>query len=131
MEIRQLRVVIRAKHFDRTCKFYGESLALPRLQTWEREDARGALYQAGPAVIEVQGRSASAEGPLAWDETYDYQGPEHKMTILLQVPSAEKAYEEIFFRDKNVPGGLRKDVDGTLIFVTHDPDGVPIICREG
>lgn len=131
MEIRQFRVVIRAKHFDRTCRFYGESLSLPRLQTWEREDARGALYQAGSAVIEVQGRPASGEGPLDWEETYDYQGPEHKMTILLLVPSAEKAYEEIFFRDKNVPGGLRKDVDGTLIFATHDPDGVPVICREG
>jgi catechol 2,3-dioxygenase-like lactoylglutathione lyase family enzyme len=130
MEIRQFRVVIRAKHFDRTCRFYGESLSLPRLQTWEREDARGALYQAGSAVIEVQGR-ASGQEPQAWDETYDYQGPEHKLTILLQVPSAEKAYEEISFREKNIPGGLRKDVDGTLLFVTHDPDGIKVICREG
>jgi hypothetical protein len=131
MEIRQFRVVVRAKHFDRTCRFYGESLSLPRLQTWEREDARGALYQAGSAVIEVRGRVSSGEGPATWDEIYDYQGPEHKLTLLLQVPSAEKAYEEIFFRDKNVPGGLRKDVDGALIFETHDPDGVKVICREG
>ena len=33
MDIRQFRVVIRAKSFERTCRFYGETLALPRLQT--------------------------------------------------------------------------------------------------
>ena len=130
MEIRQFRVVVRAKNFERTCKFYGESLALPRLQNWDREDSRGALYQAGSAVVEVLGRPAGTEGPFAFDETYDYQGPKHKMTLILIVPSAEKAYEELLFRDKNIPGGLRKDTDGVLIFETHDPDGVKVICRQ-
>ncbi|HSF39765.1 MAG TPA: VOC family protein [Thermoanaerobaculia bacterium] len=133
MEIRQFRVVIRAKHYDRTCRFYAEALALPRLQSWEHEDARGTLFQAGSAVLEVRGRAAAAsgEGPLKWDEVYDYQGPEQKLVLVLVVPSAEKAYEEIFFREKNIPGGLRKDVDGTLIFETHDPDGLKVVCREG
>jgi catechol 2,3-dioxygenase-like lactoylglutathione lyase family enzyme len=130
MEIRQFRVVIRAKHFDRTCKFYQSSLALPRLQTWERDDARGAVFQAGEGLIEVVGRPASGEGPLAFDETFDDQAPKHKLTIELVVPSAEKAYEELLYRDKNIPGGLRRDTSGTLLFETHDPDGVKIICRQ-
>ncbi len=52
MEIRQFRVVVRAKNFERTCRFYGESLSLPRLQSWDGETSRGATYQAGAGTIE-------------------------------------------------------------------------------
>lgn len=127
MEIRQFRVVIRAASFERTCRFYEESLSLPRLESWDREDGRGALYQAGSGVVEVQGLPASHRG---FDETFEYQGPQHKMAIVLSVPSAEQAYSEILFRDKNIPGGLRKDEEGNLVFETHDPDGVRIVFRQ-
>ena len=130
MEIRQFRVVVRAKSFERTSRFYGESLAFPRLQSWDREDERGALFQAGAAVIQVVGRPASAETPRSYDESYDYQGPHHKMTLALLVPSADAAYKEALFRDKNIPGGLRQDTDGGLIFETHDPDGVKILFKQ-
>jgi catechol 2,3-dioxygenase-like lactoylglutathione lyase family enzyme len=130
MEIRQFRVVVRAKSFERTCRFYGESLAFPRLQSWDREDERAALFQAGTAVIQVIGRPARAETPTSYDETYDYQGPHHKMTLALLVPSSEAAYQEAHFRDKNIPGGLRRDTDGGLIFETHDPDGIKIIFKQ-
>jgi len=129
MEIRQFRVVVRAKSFERTCRFYGESLALPRLQSWDGEASRGAIYQAGSGMVEVLGRPASAD-PRVRDEVFEYQGPQHKMTLTLVVPSAEKAYEELLFRDKNIPGGLRREADGTLIFETHDPDGVRIVFRQ-
>lgn len=132
MEIRQFRVVVRAKNFERTCRFYGESLALPRLQSWDGEASRGAIYQAGSAMVEVLGRPAGADGepPRGRDEVFDYQGPKHKMTLTFVVPSAEKAYEELLFRDKEIPGGLRREDDGTLIFETHDPDGVKIVYRQ-
>lgn len=130
MEVRQFRVVIRARSFERTCGFYGETLAFPQLQRWEREDARGALFQAGGAVVEVVGRPAGQERG-GFDEAFDYQGPQHKMALTLVVPSAEKAYSELLFREKNIPGGLRRDADGTLLFETHDPDGVKVIYREG
>ena len=128
MEIRQFRVVVRAHDFDRTCRFYGETLALPRLQIWDREGGRGALFQAGTGAIEVRGRAHGAG--TGRDERFDYQGPEHKLTIELTVASAEKAYEELIFRNKNIPGGLRRDPDGTLAFEKHDPDGVRILFRE-
>lgn len=129
MDIRQFRVAIRAKNFDRTTRFYGEVLGLPRLQSWEREDARGALFQIGSGVVEVVGR-AQTEAAQGWDEAFDYQGPEQKMTLTLVVPSAEKAYETLLLRDQNIPGGLRHLEDGTLIFQTHDPDGVMIVFRQ-
>jgi catechol 2,3-dioxygenase-like lactoylglutathione lyase family enzyme len=129
MDIRQFRVVIRARSFERTCRFYGETLVLPRLQNWEREDGRGALYQAGTAVIEVLGRPAGQES-RGRDDDFDLQGPQHKVTLVMVVPSAEKAYEELLFRDKNIPGGLRKDTDGSLIFETHDPDGIKIVYKQ-
>ena len=131
MEIRQFRAVVRAKSFERTCRFYGETLSLPRLQTWDREDGRGALFQAGAAVIEVLGRAAgTAERDRERDESYDYQGPHHKLVLVLLVPSAEKAYQELLSRDRNIPGGLRKDADGSLLFDTHDPDGVRIVFKQ-
>lgn len=129
MDIRQFRVVLRARCFDSTCRFYGESLALPRVQSWDREDARGAVFQAGPSLIEVLGRPAGAS-PSGRDEVYDYQGPQQKMILTFLVPSAREAYAELQFRDKNIPGGLRHDDDGSLIFETHDPDGIKIVYRQ-
>jgi catechol 2,3-dioxygenase-like lactoylglutathione lyase family enzyme len=127
MQIRQFRVILKAKNFDRTCRFYGEVLALPRLQSWDREDGRGALFQAGTGAVEVLGRPRESEG---FDAEFDYQGPEHKLEISWVVPSAERTYEELLFRDKNVPGGLRRGDDGALLYETHDPDGVRLLLRE-
>ena len=127
MQIRQFRVVLKAKNFDRSCHFYGEVMALPRLQSWDDEEGRGALFQAGTGAVEVIGRPRDSHG---WDEDFDYQGPEHKQVLSWVVPSAERAYEELLFRDKNVPGGLRKLAGGVLAFETHDPDGVKILLRE-
>ena len=129
MEIRQFRVVIRARSFDRTVRFYGDALALPRLQNWDREEGRGALFQAGSGVIEVLGRPAGADDDQM-DESYEYQGPQQKMSLAVVVPSAEQAYSEILFREKNIPGGLRKDDEGNLLFETHDPDGVRVIFLQ-
>ena len=130
MEIRQFRVVIRAKFFERTTRFYGESLSFPRLQSWDREGGRGALFQAGAGVVEILGRPGDAD-PRGRDEAYEAQGPLTKVTMTVVVPSPEQAYQECLFRDKNIPGGLRKDEDGTLLFETHDPEGVRIHFRQG
>ncbi len=128
MEIRQFRVVLRARDFDRTCRFYGETLALPRLQSWDREVGRGALFQTGTGAIEVLGRPHGTGNGL--DENFDYQGPNQKLVLVLNVPSAEKAYEELIFRERNIPGGLKPGPDGALVFETHDPDGVKIVFRQ-
>jgi catechol 2,3-dioxygenase-like lactoylglutathione lyase family enzyme len=128
MEIRGFRVVLRAKSFANTTRFYGEALGLPRIGGWERPDGRGALFETGFGVIEVVGRAVEAPGE--WDEAFDYHGPQQKMTLAFAVPSAEQAYETIFFRDKNLPGGLRAAAGGGLLFETHDPDGVRILFRE-
>jgi catechol 2,3-dioxygenase-like lactoylglutathione lyase family enzyme len=129
MEIRQFRVVLRARDFDRTCRFYGETLSLPRLQSWDRENGRGALFQAGSGTVEVLGRAHGLQAP-GYDEAFDYTGPDQKLVLMMVVPSAEKAYEELQFRDRNIPGGLRPDPDGALVFETHDPDGVKIVFRQ-
>ncbi|HEX9940828.1 MAG TPA: VOC family protein [Thermoanaerobaculia bacterium] len=129
MEIRQFRVVIRAKSFERALKFYEGALALPRLQGWDREDGRGALFQAGSAVLEILGRPAG-EDPRLRDERFETEEPYVKTTLVFDVPSAQQAYDEIFFREKNIPGGLQKDDHGRLTFVTHDPDNIRIVFRE-
>ena len=129
MDIRQFRVVLRAHNFERTTRFYGEVLALPRVQSWEGDDLRGVVFQAGSSFIEVLGRPEGVPAG-ARDEAFDYQGPAHKLTLTVTVPSAEAAYEELLFREKNIRGGLSEDHTGTRIFGTHDPDGVKIVFRE-
>ena len=130
MEIGQFRVVVRAKNFDHTCKFYGEALALPRIKNWDHEEGRGARYAVGGGYIEIRGRSRQQERE-GRDEAFDYQGPDQKLTITLIVPSAEKAYEEILFREKNIPGGMHMTRSGDLVFETRDPDGVKIVYQDG
>ncbi|HEV2855523.1 MAG TPA: VOC family protein [Thermoanaerobaculia bacterium] len=129
MEIRQFRVVVRTSNYDRAMKFYGESLALPKLQSWDNEDMRVVLFQAGSAVVEIQGPPASQD-PRLTDERFRPQGPLTKTKIVFIVPSAQQAYDEIYFREKNIPGGLRKDDDGALMFETHDPDGIRVAFKE-
>lgn len=129
MEIRQFRVVIRAKSFERALKFYGGALALPEVGRWDREDGRGVVFQAGSALIEVLGRPASGD-PRLNDERYDPEGPLTKTVLTFDVASAKQANDEIFFREKNIPGGLRKDDDGKLMFETHDPDGIRVRFKE-
>ena len=129
MEIRQFRVALKARRFDRTCRFYNDILGLPRLRSWEGERGRGALFQAGPGVVEVRGRGRELEASDR-SEAFDYQGPDQKMVITLLVTSAEKAYERLLLNDRNVPGGLMTLPDGRLAFETHDPDGVKVMLRE-
>ena len=128
MEIRQFRVVLKARRFDHTCRFYNEILGLSTLRRWEGNSGRGALFQAGPGVVEVQGRAREAESDPG--EAWDYQGPAQKMTLTLQVASAERAYERLLLADRNIPGGLKTLADGSLAFETHDPDGVKIVLSE-
>ena len=129
MEIRQFRLALKARRFDRTCRFYTEILGLPRLRSWEGKRGRGALFQAGPGVVEIRGRTRDSES-TGRDQAFDHQGPEQKMTITLLVSSAEQAYERLLFNDRNIPGGLMTMSDGTLAFETHDPDGVRIRLAE-
>ena len=129
MEIQEFRVVLRARDFVSTNRFYGEVLGLPGLASWDDESGRGALYQAGTALVEIRGQATAPVGSQSSDE-FSYQGPLHKMTLTLMVESAEKVYEELIFRDRNIPGGLKQQGDGKLGFETHDPDGVKVLFLE-
>jgi len=129
MEIRQFRVVIRSSNFERAMKFYAGALALPQSESWNRENERGAVFQAGAALVEIPGAPAGEDIRLN-DERFNAQGPRIQLSLVLDVPSAQQAFEEIFFREKNIPGGLEKDDQGRLTFVTHDPDNLRIVFRE-
>ncbi len=129
MEIRQSRVVIRTANFERAMKFYAVALALPQVQSWNRETERGAVFQAGATLIEILGAPAGEDVRLN-DERFKAQGPRIQLSLVLDVPSAQQAFDEIFFREKNIPGGMEKDEQGRLTFVTHDPDNLRIVLRE-
>jgi predicted enzyme related to lactoylglutathione lyase len=130
MEIRQSRVMIRTANFERAMKFYAGALALPQIQSWNRETERGAVFQAGSALIEILGPPAGEDVRLN-DERFNSQGPRLQVMIVLEVASAEQARQDIFSRDKSVAGPMTKDDQGRLCFVTSDPDHLRIVFREG
>lgn len=124
MEIREVRVTLKAKDFDRTCQFYGGGLALARLASRDSTEGRSAIFQTGGVQIEVTG---VARGK---DQRVGYHPPNAPMALTLVVASAEEIYNELIFRDRNIPGGLRKDSAGNTIYETHDPDGVRLLFVE-
>jgi hypothetical protein len=129
MEIREIRVVIRASSFERATKFYGDALALPQIHSWNRDTERGAVYQAGSALIEVVGPPVN-EDPRANDEKFKAQGPRIQAAIVFDVASARQAFDEISSRERNIPGGFETDSQGRMTFATHDPDNIRVIFRE-
>ncbi|HEY0557228.1 MAG TPA: VOC family protein [Thermoanaerobaculia bacterium] len=129
MEIREFRVVVRASNYERAVKFYGDALALPQVQSWNRDTERGAVFQAGSALIEVVGPPVN-EDPRANDEKFKAQGPRIQAAIVFDVASAQRAFDEISSREKNIPGGFEKDSQGRMTFATHDPDNIKVIFRE-
>lgn len=128
MEIEQFRVTLRARDYETTCRFYGETLAFPRVAEWETEERVGARFQAGSGVIEVEGRRPGGRA-LPDDRLFEYRGPQHEMEIRLIVPSPQAAYDEIIFRQKNILGGMHALYDGAVVFETQDPDGIRIVFR--
>jgi catechol 2,3-dioxygenase-like lactoylglutathione lyase family enzyme len=129
MEIREFRVVVRASNFERAVKFYGDALALPQVQSWNRDTERGAVFQAGSALIEVVGPPVN-EDPRANDEKFKAQGPRIQAALVFDVASARQAFDEISSRERNIPGGFETDSQGRMTFATHDPDNIRVIFRE-
>jgi catechol 2,3-dioxygenase-like lactoylglutathione lyase family enzyme len=128
MDIERFRVTVRARDFDRTCRFYGETLALPKVGSRDEGELVANEYQAGPGTIEVIGRAEGAPR-RGDDDIFEYRGPDQKMEITLLVDSPQKAYDELIFRNQNIPGGMHELEGGAVIFQTHDPDGVRILFR--
>lgn len=126
MEIRDVRATLKAKDFDSTCLFYGQVLALPRISSRDSPEDRSAVYQVGPAQIEVTGTARGA----GRDARTNYHSPQAPMVLTFVVASADEIYKELIFRDRNIPGGLQKDAAGNTVFGTHDPDGVRILFVE-
>lgn len=130
MDIEGFRVTVRAREFDRTCRFYDETLALPKVGSREEGDLVANRYQAGSATIEVIGR-APGTPRRGDDDVFEYRGPDQKLEISLIVDSPQKVYDELIFRNQNIPGGMHELADGSVVFQTRDPDGVRILFRAG
>ena len=105
MDIERFRVTVRARDFERTCRFYGETLALPEVGSQEEGDLLSRTYQAGPGNLEVVGRAPDSPH-RADDAVFEYRGPNQKVEISLVVDSPQKVYDELIFRNKNIPGGM-------------------------
>ncbi len=53
MTVNELRVAVTVKDFDQVTRFYQDGLGLDPGDLWTHEDARGQMFQAGKATLEV------------------------------------------------------------------------------
>src|SRR4029077_5460929 len=97
--------------------------------SWSRDTERGAVFQAGSALVEVVGPPVN-EDPRANEQKYKAQGPRIQAALVFDVASARQAFDEISSRERNIPGGFETDSQGRMTFATHDPDTTRVISRE-
>lgn len=50
------RVIFTPSDYDRSIRFYGETLGLPVVASWNDPDDRGTIFRAGPGTIELVAR---------------------------------------------------------------------------
>jgi catechol 2,3-dioxygenase-like lactoylglutathione lyase family enzyme len=47
------RIVLKVKDYRSSFEFYHDILGLKLMNSWQREDSWGALFNAGPASVEI------------------------------------------------------------------------------
>ena len=118
MEARQFRFVAFARDFSRTVEFYESKLGMGRIESWDRDDGKGALLSAGGnAVVEVLG--------AAGDGIDRSRGAVSGVMLSLEVDSTDE------WRARLAGAGLECSpladrAWGHRDFSVRDPDGVVV-----
>ncbi len=116
MEVLSSRVLLRSADFERSFRFYAQTLGLHIYREWGRGATRGVVFFLGGGFLELSG---SSEAP----------GSE-KVSLWLQVRDVyavgrelEDAGVDIVERPVDKPWGLRE-------MRVEDPDGVRLVIVE-
>ena len=126
MEVLSSRVLLRPTDFERSFRFYAESLGLHLYREWGRGSTRGVVFFLGGGFLELSGSSRT--------------GASESIGLWLQVPDVDAVGRELeeagvdiieFPADK--PWGLRemhiRDPDGLRIVIVEVPETHPLRRR--
>jgi predicted enzyme related to lactoylglutathione lyase len=116
MEVLSSRVLLRPANFERSFRFYSETLRLHVYREWGSGSTRGVVFFLGGGFLELSG---SSEAPSS-----------ERVSLWLQVRNAEairydldEAGVDIVESPVDKPWGLRE-------MRVQDPDGMEIIIVE-
>lgn len=126
MEVLSSRVLLHPKHFERSLRFYSESLGLHIYREWGSGSNRGVVFFLGGGFLELSGssRMSASENIGLWLQVrvVDAVGRE-----------LEEVGVEVLEPPTDKPWGLRemqiRDPDGLRIVIVEVPENHPLRRR--
>jgi predicted enzyme related to lactoylglutathione lyase len=126
MEVLSSRVLLRPTDFERSFRFYVESLGLPIYREWSSGFTRGVVFFLGGGFLELSGssRTGTSESVGLWLQVRDVDAVGRKL---------EETGVEVFESPTDKPWGLRemqiRDPDGLSIVIVEVPETHPLRRR--
>jgi catechol 2,3-dioxygenase-like lactoylglutathione lyase family enzyme len=126
MEVLSSRVLVHPVDFERSLRFYAESLGLHVYRQWGRGSTRGVVFFLGGGFLELSGSSGTgtSESVGLWLQVRDVDAVGHGLG---------KAGVEVFESPTDKPWGLRemriRDPDGLNIVIVEVPETHPLRRR--
>jgi predicted enzyme related to lactoylglutathione lyase len=126
MEVLSSRVLVRPTDFERSFRFYAESLGLHVYRQWSSGSTRGVVFFLGGGFIELSGssRTAASESIGLWLQVRDVDVVGHEL---------QEAGVDIIEIQTDKPWGLRemqiRDPDGLSIVIVEVPENHPLRRR--
>ncbi len=126
MEVLSSRVLLHPVDFERSFRFYSESLGLHVYREWGRGSTRGVVFFLGGGFLELSGSSGTgaSESVGLWLQVRDVDAVGRELEV---------AGVEVFEPPTDKPWGLRemqiRDPDGLSIVIVEVPDTHPLRRR--
>jgi predicted enzyme related to lactoylglutathione lyase len=126
MEVLSSRVMVRPTDFERSFRFYAESLGLHVYREWSSGSTRGVVFFLGGGFLELSGswRTGASESMGLWLQVRDVDAIRHVL---------EEAGVDIIEPPTEKPWGLRemqiRDPDGLSIVIVEVPETHPLRRR--
>ena len=116
MEVLSSRVLLHPVDFERSFRFYAESLGLHVYREWGSGSSRGAVFFLGGGFLELSGssRTGASESAGLWLQVRDVDAVEREFG---------DSRVEIIEPPTDMPWGLRE-------MQIRDPDGLRIVIVE-
>jgi catechol 2,3-dioxygenase-like lactoylglutathione lyase family enzyme len=108
-------VALATDRYDEVVKFYGQRLAFPVVDRWDRPNARGLRFDLGGMRLEIMDNQRE-KSPL------DLGAPADRVHVVVEVDNIEDARDSI--RIEAPP--VQATSWGAHLFQVRDPDGVPV-----
>jgi predicted enzyme related to lactoylglutathione lyase len=126
MEVLSSRVLLQPVDFERSLRFYAESLGLHVYREWGSGSTKGVVFFLGGGFLEISGslRTGTSESVGLWLQVRDVDAVGHKL---------QEAGVDIIELPTDKPWGLRemqiRDPDGLRIVIVEVPENHPLRRR--